>query len=128
MTSKTNARSPSRRTLLAAAGRAAAVLLLPCLAALAVALPTGCVNVKVDADGLVREYSRALDRVTAEKIARDNARQEGIHVEVYKLDSQQREGAWWVFFEATPSAGRGDPAHFTVRVANDGKAEIMRPK
>jgi hypothetical protein len=103
--------------------------MLACLAILAAAIgPSGCVNVKVDADGLVREYSRALDRVTAEKIARDKARDEGIDVRGYKMDSQQREQDWWVFFEATSSAGRNYPSHFTVRVSNDGKAELMRSK
>jgi hypothetical protein len=101
-------------------------VLLACLAVLAAAVPIGCVNVKVDADGLVREYTRALDRVTAEKIARDKARDEGIDVQGYKVDSQQREQVWWVFFEATGSSGRSYPSHFTVRVSNDGKAELMR--
>jgi hypothetical protein len=109
---------------------ASPLVMVACLAVLSVAaiVPIGCVNVKVDADGLVREYSRALDRVTAEKIASDKASDEGIDVQGYKIDSQQREKVWWVYFEATSSTGRSSPRHFTVRVSNDGKAELMRPK
>lgn len=106
---------------------AGAVLVI--LIGLAAAAPIGCLNVNVDADGLVREYTKALDRVTAEKIARDKAREEGINVQDYTLESRQREDGWWVMFDSasTRVEVRG-PAHFTVRVSNDGKAKLMRPE
>ena len=126
MTRNMNNRSVAQRKSSGAAARVLLVCLVPLVAA---TLPLACVNVQVDADGLAREYTRALDRVTAERIAKDKARDEGINVKDYKVGAQQREGTWWVFFDVLDTrVAPAGPAHFTVRVTGDGKAEIMRSK
>lgn len=104
----------------------AALALLGCLVVLAATVPPGCVNVKVDADGLARKYSRVLDRITAEQIAKDKAREEGINVKEYTIGTQRREEVWWVFFDVTDiHVAPSGPAHFAVRVTEDGEAEVM---
>lgn len=126
MTMNMNNRSLAQRK----SSGTAALVLLGCLVALIAAMvPVGCVNVKVDADGLVREYTRALDRVAAERIAKDKAREEGINVKEYEVGAQRREGTWWVFFDVIDArVAPSGPAHFVVRVTDDRKAELMVSK
>jgi hypothetical protein len=88
----------------------------------------GCVNVKVDADGLVRKYV-PVSRDDAIRVARIRARDEGLNPDDYKTSARQQEHVWWVWFdEAKPTGRSGWPAHFIVRVDQNGLIEVYKGK
>jgi len=88
----------------------------------------GCVNVKVDADGLVRKYT-AVSNDEAIRLARLQARDEGVNPDDYRVSARKDEEFWWVWFdEAKPTGREGWPAHFIVRVDRNGLTEVFRGK
>jgi len=88
----------------------------------------GCLNIKVDADELVRKYT-SISRDDAIRIARIQARDEGLNPDDYKVSAREQDHVWWVWFdEATPTGRTGWPAHFIVCVDQNGLAEVYKGK
>jgi hypothetical protein len=104
------------------------------IAVLVLAFFVGCVkfpdqiNVNVG-DGYARKYLAVADQAAAIHISKDRIRQEKLNPDDYKTAVREDKGVYWVFFDLlVPSKVKGYPAHFVVRVAPDGSAEIYKNK
>ena len=88
----------------------------------------GCINIKVDADGLVSKYT-SVSHDEAIRLARSQARSEGVNPDDYRVSARKDKEFWWVWFDEAKHTGKeGWPAHFIVRVDKNGLTEVFRGK
>ena len=90
-----------------------------------VGLLSGCINVKVDADGWAQKGLSKLEKKQAVSIAKSKARDEGYNVDQYVVTANEakgQSGGWWVLFDKPRPQGD----HFSVFVDAEGKATLRR--
>jgi hypothetical protein len=72
------------------------------------------------------DSSPAIAEERAREVAVTTAKQMGIDVEAYSIDTQRSDGGWLFSFQESSAERRGWPAHFSIRVHSEDNVEVFR--